>query len=114
MDSDKTRRQYDIDTRVNPVKVFIAIAIIRGDGLYNLVKIIAVSVEEICTNSSRQLNLPIVANVVDDSEAVEVLLVKKRRDEVFMKDRIPLGFAFLVMHDKVPFQRWKYNWDYCG
>ncbi|KAL1210107.1 putative metal-nicotianamine transporter YSL6 [Cardamine amara subsp. amara] len=74
-------------------KVFIAIAIILGDGLYNLVKIIAVTVKEICNSSSRLNNLPIVADVVDDSEASEILLVKKKRDEVFLKDRIPLGFA---------------------
>ncbi|XP_013612045.1 PREDICTED: probable metal-nicotianamine transporter YSL6 [Brassica oleracea var. oleracea] len=73
-------------------KVFIAIAIILGDGLYNLVKIIAVTVKELCSNSSRNLNLPVVTNVVDD-EASEILLVKKKRDEVFLKDRIPLGFA---------------------
>ncbi|CAL9247817.1 unnamed protein product [Arabidopsis halleri] len=39
---------------LNGYKVFIAIAIILGDGLYNLIKIIIVTVKEICNKSSKQ------------------------------------------------------------
>nr|GMD01255.1 probable metal-nicotianamine transporter YSL6 [Ipomoea batatas] len=53
-------------------KVFIAISLILGDGLYNLIKIIAITVNE----DTSQLHIE-----------------QKKRDEVFMKDRIPLWFA---------------------
>ncbi|XP_010535963.1 PREDICTED: probable metal-nicotianamine transporter YSL6 [Tarenaya hassleriana] len=70
-------------------KVFIATAIILGDCLYNLIKIMALTVKEICNKSSKQ-SLPIVTDVLDDSET---FLEKKKRDEVFLKDRIPFWFA---------------------
>ncbi|PRQ54298.1 putative oligopeptide transporter, OPT superfamily [Rosa chinensis] len=69
-------------------KVFIAIALILGDGLYNLIKIIAITIKEICNKSSIQSNLPLVKEKLD-GESSEVTLEQKKRDEVFLKDRIP-------------------------
>ncbi|XP_050383922.1 probable metal-nicotianamine transporter YSL6 isoform X2 [Argentina anserina] len=69
-------------------KVFIAIALILGDGLYNLIKIIAITIKEICNKSSKQSNLPLV-NEKLDGESSEVILGQKKRDVVFLKDRIP-------------------------
>ncbi|CAH2080140.1 unnamed protein product [Thlaspi arvense] len=76
-------------------KVFIAIAIILGDGLYNIIKIVIVTVKELYNKSSnRQQDLPVFTDTLDEShETAESLLEKKKRDEVFLKDRIPLGFA---------------------
>ncbi|KAL6136059.1 hypothetical protein ACLB2K_061360 [Fragaria x ananassa] len=69
-------------------KVFIAITLILGDGLYNLIKIIAITLKEICNKSSKQGNLPLVKEKLD-GESSEVILEQKKRDEVFLKDRIP-------------------------
>ncbi|CAK7328335.1 unnamed protein product [Dovyalis caffra] len=68
-------------------KVFIAIALILGDGLYNLVKIIVITIKEMCNKSTKQ-NLPILKEV-QDSETSKLLLEQRKRDEVFLKDRIP-------------------------
>ncbi|KAL6508170.1 putative metal-nicotianamine transporter ysl6 [Orobanche hederae] len=70
-------------------KVFIAISLILGDGLYNLVKIISVTIKEICT---KYQNLPIFIEVSDDSTS-KSLAEQKKRDSVFLKDRIPFWFA---------------------
>ncbi|KAM5582043.1 putative metal-nicotianamine transporter YSL6 [Rosa sericea] len=74
-------------------KVFIAIALILGDGLYNLIKIIAITLKEICNKSSKQSNLPLVKEKLADGESSEVTLEQKKRDEVFLKDRIPSWVA---------------------
>lgn len=68
-------------------KVFIAIALILGDGLYNLIKIIIITIKEMCNKRTMQ-NLPIVSEV-QDSETSKLLLEQRKRDEVFLKDRIP-------------------------
>ncbi|KAL6960402.1 putative metal-nicotianamine transporter ysl6 [Sarracenia purpurea var. burkii] len=73
-------------------KVFIAIALILGDGLYNLVKIIAITLRELCNNSAKQKNLPIISEV-SDGESSKLLTEQRKRDEVFLKDRIPSWFA---------------------
>ncbi|XP_060191714.1 probable metal-nicotianamine transporter YSL6 [Lycium barbarum] len=73
-------------------KVFIAISLILGDGLYNLVKIVSISVTAIFKNSSTQNNLPLVMEVIG-GESSKLELEKKKCDEVFLKDRIPFWFA---------------------
>lgn len=73
-------------------KVFIAISLILGDGLYNLVKIIAITIKEICNKSTKQSNLPVTTEVLD-GESSKLLTEQKRRDEVFLKDRIPSWVA---------------------
>ncbi|KAK4483234.1 hypothetical protein RD792_010417 [Penstemon davidsonii] len=70
-------------------KVFIAISLILGDGLYNLIKIILVTIKEIC---SRPQNLPIVKEASDGDNS-QLLVEQKKRDEIFLKDRIPFWFA---------------------
>ncbi|XP_010441262.1 PREDICTED: probable metal-nicotianamine transporter YSL4 [Camelina sativa] len=74
-------------------KVFIPTAIILGDGLYNLIKIIVVTVKEFCNKNSKQHHLPLFTDILDTNETSKLLLEKKKRDDVFLKDRIPLGFA---------------------
>ncbi|WMV17677.1 hypothetical protein MTR67_011062 [Solanum verrucosum] len=73
-------------------KVFIAISLILGDGLYNLIKIVSISVTEIFRNSSMENNIPLVMEVIG-GESSRLELEKKKRDEVFLKDRIPFWFA---------------------
>ncbi|XP_059669962.1 probable metal-nicotianamine transporter YSL6 [Cornus florida] len=73
-------------------KVFIAISLILGDGLYNLIKILAVTVKEMRNISSKQKNLPHLKEVLD-SESSKLLMEQRRRDEVFLKDKIPSWFA---------------------
>jgi hypothetical protein len=43
------------------MQVFIAISIILGDGLYNLVKIFIVIARELCSMQSKQHELPVQA-----------------------------------------------------
>ncbi|KAI3768828.1 hypothetical protein L2E82_19663 [Cichorium intybus] len=69
-------------------KVFIAIALILGDGLYNLVKIILISIKAVLNNTTKQEDLPVI-----DTEPSKSQLEQAKRDEVFLKDRIPTWFA---------------------
>ncbi|WJX81161.1 putative metal-nicotianamine transporter ysl6, variant 2 [Trifolium repens] len=46
-------------------KVFISIALILGDGIYNLVKIILITVREMWKTRSKQNSLPVVTEVPD-------------------------------------------------
>ncbi|CAN0925067.1 Probable metal-nicotianamine transporter YSL6 [Linum grandiflorum] len=62
-------------------KVFISIALILGDGLYNLVKIIWISTKEMCNKSRKEHKLPVLAENLDDHDA-KLLLEQKRRDEL--------------------------------
>lgn len=71
-------------------KVFVAISLILGDGVYNLIKIITVSVKEICTK--KHINLPTMMEVTDGNTS-KLLMEEKKRDEVFLRDRIPFWFA---------------------
>ncbi|XP_077226564.1 putative metal-nicotianamine transporter YSL6 [Tasmannia lanceolata] len=73
-------------------KVFIAISLILGDGLYNLIKIIAITVKEICSKQRKQINLPLFSEF-QDSESSKLLMEEKRKDETFLKDNIPVWFA---------------------
>ncbi|KAM5574741.1 putative metal-nicotianamine transporter YSL6 [Rosa sericea] len=80
-------------------KVFIAIALILGDGLYNLIKIIGMTLKEIYNNISKRSNLPVVKEVLN-GESSEELMEQRKRDEVFLKDRIPTwvaGSGYLVL-----------------
>ncbi|KAH9791880.1 putative metal-nicotianamine transporter YSL6 [Citrus sinensis] len=92
-------------------KVFIAISLILGDGLYNLIKIIAITVKEMWNRSTRDSKLPFVNDVQDnsvqkliqiiimlayalaDTETSKLLLEQKEREIVFLKDGIPTWFA---------------------
>ncbi|XP_038725734.1 probable metal-nicotianamine transporter YSL6 isoform X2 [Tripterygium wilfordii] len=73
-------------------KVFISIAIILGDGLYNLIKIISITIRETCSKSSKQHNLPIITENQDAENSIS-LIEQRKRDEVFLKDRIPSWVA---------------------
>ncbi|KAK4757118.1 hypothetical protein SAY87_007245 [Trapa incisa] len=73
-------------------KVFIAISLILGDGLYNLIKIFAITVREMINKGSKKSNIPIIMESMD-SETSNVILEQRRRDQVFLKDRIPLWVA---------------------
>ncbi|XP_020581878.1 probable metal-nicotianamine transporter YSL6 [Phalaenopsis equestris] len=71
-------------------KVFIAISLILGDGLYNLVKIVYITIKEMLNAQSQRKALPHVANQeADDSKTLEENL----RNTTFVKDSIPAWFA---------------------
>ncbi|KAL6652778.1 hypothetical protein ACP70R_011703 [Stipagrostis hirtigluma subsp. patula] len=70
-------------------KVFIAISIILGDGLYNLVKIFIVIAREFCNMQSKQRDPPVQAL----EEGFEQLTDEKLQTEVFLKDDIPPWFV---------------------
>jgi hypothetical protein len=48
------------------VQVFISIALILGDGIYNLVKIIMITVREMWRTRSKQNSLPVVTEVLGE------------------------------------------------
>ncbi|KAH9743416.1 putative metal-nicotianamine transporter YSL6 [Citrus sinensis] len=73
-------------------KVFIAISLILGDGLYNLIKIITITVKEMWNRSTKDSKLPFV-NDIQDTETSKLLLEQKKREIVFLKDGIPTWFA---------------------
>ncbi|AES78364.1 putative oligopeptide transporter, OPT superfamily [Medicago truncatula] len=73
-------------------KVFISIALILGDGIYNLVKIIMITVREMWRTRSKQNSLPVVAEVLDGDNS-ELHLEEKKRNEIFLKDGIPTWIA---------------------
>ncbi|KAL2320328.1 hypothetical protein Fmac_029297 [Flemingia macrophylla] len=73
-------------------KVFISIALILGDGIYNLVKIILITAREMWRASSKQNSLPVVSEIQEDENS-HLQSDEKRREEVFLKDRIPTWFA---------------------
>ena len=55
-------------------QVFIAIALILGDGLYNLIKIIYITAKEMCNKSTKQSKLPVVNEVIGEDTLVGPLL----------------------------------------
>lgn len=75
-------------------KVFIAISIILGDGIYNLIKIITITTREMCRNRSNQHSLPVVKELSDGEEAdTSKLQNEQKKRDVFLKDGIPLWVA---------------------
>lgn len=72
-------------------KVFIAISIILGDGLYNLVKIFVVIAKEFYSLQSKERDLPVQA--VEDDGSCRQIADEKLQTEVFLKDGISPWFA---------------------
>ncbi|CAK9862691.1 unnamed protein product, partial [Sphagnum jensenii] len=70
-------------------KVFIAIALILGDGFYNVVKITIISAHSMFIHHKTRQQLPVVA----EGELDMLEKDKKRRDLVFLKEGIPLWAA---------------------
>ncbi|GLT63813.1 hypothetical protein SLA2020_363470 [Shorea laevis] len=68
-------------------EVFIAISLILGDGLYNMIKI-----KDMCNTATKQSGLPVVNEVIDD-DTLKILTEQRQKDEIFLKDRIPSWFA---------------------
>ncbi|KAG9141953.1 hypothetical protein Leryth_009303 [Lithospermum erythrorhizon] len=72
--------------------VFIAISLILGDGLYNLIKIISVTIKAMWQSSLTFRNLPVISEH-KDKESSKLQLDEKKREEVFLKDGIPFWIA---------------------
>ncbi|KAM0864158.1 hypothetical protein ACQ4PT_044110 [Festuca glaucescens] len=72
-------------------KVFVAISIILGDGLYNLVKIFVIIAREICNAQSEQQDQLVQA--LQDNKNSKPLVDDKLQTEMFFKDSIPTSFA---------------------
>ncbi|XP_056165043.1 probable metal-nicotianamine transporter YSL6 isoform X2 [Syzygium oleosum] len=73
-------------------QVFIAISLILGDGLYNLIKVIRITVKEMFNKGSETSNLPIIMESLDD-ESSRIVMEQWKRDQIFLKDRMPFWFA---------------------
>ncbi|KAL8199503.1 hypothetical protein R6Q57_013071 [Mikania cordata] len=72
-------------------KVFMAIALILGDGFYNLVKIIVITSKALF-NTTKQQDLPVIKDL-SDSDVSKSQFEKQKRDEIFLKDRVPTWLA---------------------
>ncbi|KAF8048469.1 hypothetical protein N665_2502s0004 [Sinapis alba] len=72
-------------------KVFIAIAMILGDGLYNFIKVLGRTVVGLYTQFKNRDVLPV--NDRSSSNTVTISYDDKRRTELFLKDRIPSWIA---------------------
>ncbi|KAE8661642.1 putative metal-nicotianamine transporter YSL6 [Hibiscus syriacus] len=73
-------------------KVFLSMALILGDGLYNMIKIMCLIAKEMCNKRTKESKLPIVQEVINDQSS-EGLKERRKRDKVFLKDKIPTWFA---------------------
>ncbi|XP_030522575.1 probable metal-nicotianamine transporter YSL6 [Rhodamnia argentea] len=73
-------------------KVFIAISLTFGDGLYNLIKITRITVKEMFDEGSNTSNLPIITESLD-GESSKIPMEQRKRDHIFLKDRMPFWFA---------------------
>ncbi|GMN51320.1 hypothetical protein TIFTF001_020475 [Ficus carica] len=72
-------------------KVFIAIAMILGDGLYNFGKVLGKTLSGLYKQLSEKNRLP-VADVASPTE-LELSFDDQRRTQLFLKDQIPAWFA---------------------
>ncbi|KAH9325624.1 hypothetical protein KI387_005802, partial [Taxus chinensis] len=79
-------------------KVFISIALILGDGIYNFIKILYISIStmygEWKKKKTRESEILAVSNNNNEQQPVETISYdEQRRNDLFMKDRIPLWVA---------------------
>lgn len=56
-------------------QVFISIALILGDGLYNLVKIVVISIKTVWNNSTKQQNLPVTKEILGEKPSMIYVVV---------------------------------------
>ncbi|KAL8538089.1 hypothetical protein ACS0TY_000151 [Phlomoides rotata] len=73
---------------LNGYKVFISIALILGDGLYNFLKTMLFTIRSMRSTVNKRRN-KVTAEPDDKKQSVE----DARRDEVFIRDSIPLWVA---------------------
>lgn len=53
------------------LQVFIAISLILGDGLYNLVKIIALTIMDLCKINTTHTHLPVVTEMLGKNNNIQ-------------------------------------------
>ncbi|ERN07549.1 hypothetical protein AMTR_s00154p00065510 [Amborella trichopoda] len=75
----------------NVLQAFIAMALILGDGLYNLLKILAVTIIAFYKQQKKKQMATLPLSHDKPEEALPPL--EAQRNEIFMKDRVPLWFA---------------------
>ncbi|XP_057857692.2 probable metal-nicotianamine transporter YSL12 isoform X1 [Cryptomeria japonica] len=86
-------------------KVFISIALILGDGLYSFIKILYITLSNMYGEWKKkkigQTEIPVVSTNNDEQRTGEAVSYdEQRRNEMFMKDRIPLwvaGSAYIAL-----------------
>ncbi|MCO5567062.1 hypothetical protein L7F22_020747 [Adiantum nelumboides] len=69
-------------------KVFVAISVILGDGVYNLAKILFITAKNIYVSFKSSEQLPVVS-VHEETDFVE----RRKLDETFMKEGVPTWIA---------------------
>ncbi|KAJ3675800.1 hypothetical protein LUZ60_004842 [Juncus effusus] len=74
-------------------KVFVAISLILGDGLYNLIKIIYITTKEIFNARSKRVSVPDIT-IPQTKESSKLQLEESLRTSTFTKDSIPSSLAF--------------------
>ncbi|CAN0900536.1 Probable metal-nicotianamine transporter YSL7 [Linum grandiflorum] len=77
-------------------KIFIAIAMILGDGVYNFVKVFSRTVQGLYQQFSRKeagSGLPVAGNLTSPTSPPALSYDEQRRNELFLKDQIPVWIA---------------------
>ncbi|XP_071701760.1 probable metal-nicotianamine transporter YSL7 [Rutidosis leptorrhynchoides] len=101
---DKRGSWYDKDLKpgsfhgLQGYKVFTAIAIILGDGLYNFVKVLGktlIALRGQMKNKEAQTVLPVAADGSKTDDTAAISFDDQRRTQVFMKDQIPTWVAIV-------------------
>lgn len=78
------------------LQVFVAISLILGDGLYNLIKIIVVTVREICNSRTKQSKLP-VFNELRGMQSFDTGLLFLASYSLYLFPFIQLSLEYLKM-----------------
>lgn len=74
-------------------KIFISIAMILGDGLYNFVKVLSRTIMSIVKQAGQNKSLP--ESITSSTNIITVDFDEKRRNEAFEKDQIPKSYALV-------------------
>lgn len=71
---------------LNGYKVFISIALILGDGIYNFLKVLYLTTKSICARMNKKKRKTFLE---DENQSLDDL----RRNQVFARESIPVGMA---------------------
>lgn len=75
---------------INGYKVFVCVALILGDGLYNFLKVLYITLSAMYRDSMERMRIPLK---ISSTDVVEVDAIEQRQNEIFMKDTIPAWIA---------------------
>lgn len=75
---------------INGYKVFVCVSLILGDGLYNFLKVLYITLSTMYRDAMKRMMIPLK---ITNSDVEEVSAIEQRQNEIFMKDTIPVWIA---------------------